>query len=182
MQGWIDYVDTVCTLFFFLDDANPANIGQKVILPSSLSGGGGGGARYIHKRTQDAMPYVRKFGWPSLFHNDDMQRWSSLFITMTCNPSWPKLTNEFFMGNYLIIARTSLHEFFTLIKQKVLMAKITNCRIFADVIAYVCSIELQKRGFPHAHILIWSAAKNKLHGNLIDFVISAEKITLDLVK
>ncbi|KAL8570963.1 hypothetical protein ACOMHN_037823 [Nucella lapillus] len=43
------------------DAANPPNaadIGQRIVLPSSFVGG----PRYMHKRTQDAMTYVRRFG------------------------------------------------------------------------------------------------------------------------
>ena len=59
-------------------DGDPRNIGKKVILPSSYTGG----PRYMHERTQDAMCYVRKFGRPSPF------------ITMTCNPGWKEITDE----------------------------------------------------------------------------------------
>ena len=115
----------------------------------------------MHELTQDVMSYVRKLGRPSLF------------VTMTCNPSWSEITNKLFYGQLPhhrpdIVARV-FH-----LNKRALMAQITNCRIFRDVIAYVCSIEWQKRGLLHAHILIWLAAKNKIIANLIDFVISAE--------
>ena len=42
------------------DDANPQNIGQKVILPSTFIGG----PRYMHQRTQDAMSYVKNTEGP----------------------------------------------------------------------------------------------------------------------
>ena len=166
LQGWIDSRHSIqyaqlLKIHSFLDDANPVNIGQKVILPSSFVGGGGGGARYMHERTQDAMPYVCKLGRPSLF------------VTMTCNPLWPEITNEFFYGQLPHHCPEIVVQVFH-VKQRALMAQITNCRIFGDVIAYVCSIEWQKRGLPCAHILIWLAAKNKIHANLIDFVISAQ--------
>ncbi|GBP44697.1 hypothetical protein EVAR_44225_1 [Eumeta japonica] len=37
---------------------------------------------------------------------------------------------------------------------------------------YMYSVEWQKRGLPHAHILIWLL--NKLHSNEVDDIISAE--------
>ncbi|KAL8580062.1 hypothetical protein ACOMHN_065111 [Nucella lapillus] len=61
------------------DAANPSNaadIGQRIVLPSSFVGG----PRYMHERTQDAMTYVRRFGRPDKF------------ITFTCNPMWLEIT------------------------------------------------------------------------------------------
>ena len=40
----------------------------------------------MHEKTQDAMTYVRKYGRPDLF------------ITFTCNPSWPETKNELMRG------------------------------------------------------------------------------------
>ncbi|XP_054275666.1 uncharacterized protein LOC128994867 [Macrosteles quadrilineatus] len=58
-------------------DDNVEQMGRKVILPSTFTGG----PRYMHSRTQDAFCYVRKFGRPDLF------------ITMTTNPKWLEITN-----------------------------------------------------------------------------------------
>ena len=57
------------------NDTVDVDIGQLVILPSSFTGS----PRYYHERIQDAMTYVREFGTPDLF------------ITFTCNPSWPEI-------------------------------------------------------------------------------------------
>ena len=64
-ETYSNFADALLT-----DNADPRDVGQKVVLPSYFSGG----PRYMHQRTQDAMSYVRKFGKPSLL------------ITMTCNP------------------------------------------------------------------------------------------------
>ena len=40
----------------------------------------------MHERTQDAMIYVRTYGRPDLF------------VTFTCNPSWPEITDNIFPG------------------------------------------------------------------------------------
>ena len=45
-------------------------------------------------------------------------------------------------------------------------------RIFGRVVTYTYSIEWQKRGLPHAHILIW--LENKLQPRNVDKYISAE--------
>src|SRR5213080_3081452 len=53
-------------------------IGKKVILSSSFTGS----ARYMQQLYQDSMAIVREFDKPDLF------------ITVTCNPTWPEITNE----------------------------------------------------------------------------------------
>ena len=45
------------------DVKDTSEIGQLIFLPSSFTGG----MRYMHKRTQDAMTYVRCHGRPDLF-------------------------------------------------------------------------------------------------------------------
>ena len=59
---------------------NASHIGQFIILPSPFTGS----PRYMNKKSQDAMTYVRKFGGPDLF------------ITFTCNPEWAEIKNELF--------------------------------------------------------------------------------------
>ena len=44
-------------------DGDPRNVGHRVILPSTFTGG----PRYMHEHQQDAMTYVRKYGHPDLF-------------------------------------------------------------------------------------------------------------------
>jgi hypothetical protein len=56
---------------------NNVRIGKLIILPSSFQGS----PRYMQQNYQDAMAMVRKFGRPDLF------------ITFTCNPTWPEIVN-----------------------------------------------------------------------------------------
>ncbi|XP_050056156.1 uncharacterized protein LOC126549818 [Aphis gossypii] len=131
------------------------DLGQMVVLPSSVTGG----PRYMHERTQDAMTYVRVHGHPDLF------------ITFTCNPTWKDIIDALFSGQkphdrHDIIARV-FH-----IKVKKLMALLTKGKLFGDVRCYIYSVEWQKRGLPHFHILLW--LQNRISSNIIDNVISAE--------
>ena len=64
------------------NDGDPRNVGRRVILPSTFTGG----PRYMHERQQDAMSYVRKYGHPDLF------------ITTTTNPSWPEIKDSLLPG------------------------------------------------------------------------------------
>ena len=52
------------------------------------------------------------------------------------------------------------------------MNLITKSEIFGPVRCYMYTIEWQKRGLPHAHILIWLSTK--MYSNQIDSFISAE--------
>ena len=63
-------------------DGNASNVGQQIIHSSTVTGS----PRYMHKRTQDAMSYVHKFGHPDLF------------ITFTCNPNWIEIRKNLFTG------------------------------------------------------------------------------------
>lgn len=55
-----------------------SKVGKRIVLPSSFIGG----SRDMRKRYLDAMTLVDKYGKPDIF------------LTMTCNPKWSKITNE----------------------------------------------------------------------------------------
>jgi len=139
------------------NDANldPNNFGQLVILPSSFVNS----PRYLHEYTQDAFSYVRNYGRPDLF------------ITMTCNPTWSEITRELLPGQ----SSTNRHDLtarvFRLKVQK-LVALLTKGNIFGETQCFMYSIEWQKRGLPHVHLLLW--LKEKLRPNQIDDIICAE--------
>lgn len=137
------------------NDDNLNDMGQKVILPSTHTGS----LRHMHEYAQDGMTYVRRYGRPDLF------------ITFTCNSAWSEITELLLQGQdasdrHDFIARVSNQK---LIK---LMDLITKYRIYGEVQCYMYSIEWQKRGLPHSHILIW--LKTKIMPNEIDRIISAE--------
>ncbi len=56
--------------------------GKFVLLPITHTAS----KRYFIQMTQDAMIYVRKYGT------------SDLFITFTCNPTWPEIKRELKKG------------------------------------------------------------------------------------
>lgn len=49
---------------------------------------------------------------------------------------------------------------------------LTKKNIFGPSKTFVYSVEWQKRGLPHAHILLWLA--NKVQPDSVDVIISAE--------
>lgn len=131
------------------------DVGKHVVLPSSFIGG----PRHMHEYTQDALTYVRKHGRPDLF------------ITFTCNASWHEITRELKPGQpysdrHDIVARV--------FKQKVtkFMDVLTKYHLFGPTRCHMNSIEWQKRGLPHTHILIW--LEERIRPEQMDDIISAE--------
>lgn len=118
-------------------DTEGAHVGRKIVLPSSFIGG----PRNMHQLYQDAMAIVRHFGKPDLF------------ITFTCNPKWPEILNSLLPSQTSTDRPDLISRVFHL-KFKDLLHDIVQKQIFGIVSAYVYTIEFQKRGLPHAHILI----------------------------
>ena len=121
-----------------------ANVGQRIILPSSFTGG----PRQMHKLYQDGMAIVRIVGKPSLF------------ITVTCNPNWPEIKEVLLPGQIAQDRPDLISRVFNM-KLKAILRDILKENIFGKVLAYLYTIEFQKRGLPHAHILIILAQEYK---------------------
>ena len=132
--------------------------GHPVILPSSFVGS----PRNMSESYQDAMAMIRVLGKPDLF------------ITFTCNSHWPEIINNLKPGQIPenrpdLIARVFklyLTEFFKDMNNRYILGKTGS---------HIHVIEFQKRGLPHAHILIHFAEESKLkNAEDIDSVVSAE--------
>jgi hypothetical protein len=137
------------------NDMEASNVGKMVILPATFTGS----PRHMHEYTQDAMTYVRKHGRPDLF------------ITFTCNPTWKEIGTYLFLGQ----SATDRHDLLARVfKRKLakLIEVITKQHVFGVTTCWLYTIEWQKRGLPHAHILIW--LKEKIKPNELDKIISAE--------
>ncbi|XP_021770771.1 uncharacterized protein LOC110734962 [Chenopodium quinoa] len=106
---------------------------------------------------QDAMAIVRILG-PL-----------DLFITFTCNPNWPEIVNEISTrGSRRTEDRPDIVARVFKIKLKQRLRDLKDNKKF-----YV--IEFQKRGLPHAHILITLEPEDKPKcSEDIDVIISAE--------
>ncbi|CAF1919182.1 unnamed protein product [Rotaria magnacalcarata] len=112
----------------------------------------------MHEYTQDAMTYVKNYGRPDLF------------VTFTRNATWEQIQEELLDGQNPFDRHDLLARVF---RQKLikLMNIITKSHVFRRTRCWMYSIEWQKRGLPHAHILIW--LKDKIKPDEIDSVISA---------
>lgn len=134
--------------------ANDENLraGRIVILPSTFIG---------MQNYQDAMAIVRKFGKPDIF------------ITFTCNPSWPEITNSIHSfesaSNRPDIVVRVFHA-----KAKELLRLINQKHIFGRIQTFLYTVEFQKRGVPHIHLLLCLENDFKLREIYIDKAVSAE--------
>ena len=118
------------------DDHN-LKIGKKIILSSSFPGS----PRWYNSKFQDGMAICRKFRKPDLF------------ITFTCNPYWKEISRELREGETVQDRPDLVSRVFKLKKDQ-LLRDIKVGQIFGKVVAFLWVIEFQKRGLPHAHILV----------------------------
>ncbi|CAJ2662431.1 unnamed protein product [Trifolium pratense] len=116
-----------------------SNTGRRVVLPSSYVGG----PRFMDQLYFDGMAISSKVGFPDLF------------ITFTCNPNWPEIQR------LLAPLRQKAHDRLDIVarvfkfKFDNLLPDLTKKGILGKVLAYMYTIEFQKRGLPHAHILLF---------------------------
>ena len=120
-------------------------LGRRVILPSSYIGG----TRHMHQRFQDAMAIVRYF------------RKVDLFVTVTVNPKSPEIQRELLLGQAAPDRPDLVARVFKM-KRDAIINDIFKEGIFGRAAAYVYTIEFQKRGLPHMHILIILKPPHKL--------------------
>ncbi|XP_061364994.1 uncharacterized protein LOC133308389 [Gastrolobium bilobum] len=132
---------------------------KRIILPSSFTGG----PRYMAENCKDAFAICRWAGYPHLF------------ITITCNPKWPEITQFLRARNLNVEDRPDILCRVFKFKLDQLLHDLKKEHVLGRVNAYVCTIEFQKRGLPHAHILLFLHPSNKPNSGLdIDRLISAE--------
>ena len=118
-------------------DTLSKDCGRKVVLPSSYTGS----PRQMFELYQDAMSIVRKYGRPDLF------------ITFTCNPQWEEITSALLLDQKASDRPDLIVRVFRL-KLRELLRDLINCHVLGRPLGYVYTIEFQKRGLPHAHILL----------------------------
>ncbi|KAL0307648.1 UNVERIFIED_CONTAM: hypothetical protein Scaly_2976100 [Sesamum calycinum] len=97
-----------------------------------------------------------------------------LFITMTCNPSWEEIQNELKPGQTPQDRPDLLTRIFRA-KFEELKKDIYTKGVLGKVVAHVHVIEFQKRGLPHAHMLVILDENNKLNTvDDYDHIVRAE--------
>ena len=116
----------------------------------------------MQQNYQDAMALVREFGFPGFF------------ITMTANPSWPEVTANLREWETAADRPDLVARVFKL-KLDELLRDLTERGVLGQATAHTYVIEFQKRGLPHAHILLIVRPANKPRTAAeIDAIVSAE--------
>ncbi|XP_050909568.1 uncharacterized protein LOC127123389 [Lathyrus oleraceus] len=140
-------------------ETHGSNTGKRVVLPSSYVGS----SRYMDQLYFDGMAICSYVGFPDLF------------ITFTCNPNWPEIQRS--LGSVHLKASDRPDIISRVFKMKFdeLLSDLTKKSLLGKVLAYMYTIEFQKRGLPHAHILIFLHPSNKYPTpSDIDRIISAK--------
>ena len=132
------------------------NMGQDIILPATSTGSD----RWYSKQYRNAMALVRVLGKPTLFLTCTLDTGCTEVKTYLRDGQQcydrPDLLNRVFNAKYTDI----IHD-------------ITKRNIFGKCNGYVSSVEFQKRGAPHVHIIIWLDNFQMTPYN-IDNIVSAE--------
>ncbi|XP_010445013.1 PREDICTED: uncharacterized protein LOC104727621 [Camelina sativa] len=133
--------------------------GKEVRIPASFTGG----PRYMLHSYYDAMATCKQYSFPDLF------------ITFTCNPKWPEVTRYLKKRKLNSDDRQNIMCHIFNIKLDSLMKDLTEDYLLGKTIAAMYTVEFQKRGLPHAHILLFMDPSCKLPtADDINKIISAE--------
>ncbi|KAL1371277.1 hypothetical protein AAHE18_01G120100 [Arachis hypogaea] len=140
-------------------ETRASKAGKRIILPASFTGG----MRYMFNNCQDAMAICKKYGYPDLF------------ITMTCNSSWQEIGRVNNPRNLKVEDRPDISCRVFKIKLDMIISDLKQGIPFGVLDAGMYTVEFQKRGLPHAHILLWLSGDHKITTTTqIDQLISSE--------
>ena len=160
-QGLRDAVDNAD------GNINLAQHGQRIILPSSHTGS----PRHMYQLFQDSLAISRYCQKPDLF------------VTMTANPNWPEVQEALLA----LRGQADDHQpkqtasdrpdivvrvFYQKLKE---LLKDIKSGAFGEISGFVYTVEFQKRGLPHAHILIFLKERYKIKdAEHVDKIVSAQ--------
>ena len=138
-------------------DDHRLRVGTKILSRAFV-----GSPRWYHRQFLDAMAIVREFGK------------QEFFVTMTCNPRWPEIRAEL-RPDQNPEDRPDVTTAVFKLKYDALMADLVKAGILGKVKGHLAMVEFQKRGLPHAHILLIVAREDCLNTpDKVDSVICAE--------
>ncbi|XP_038698800.1 uncharacterized protein LOC119996288 [Tripterygium wilfordii] len=145
---------------FLRGDINAKSIGKRIILPSSFTGS----PRYMIQHYHDAMAICRSRGNPDLF------------ITFTCNVQWIEIRQALnLIPGQKAEDRPDIISRVFHMKLAELMRDIKQRNYFGQAVGAIYTVEFQKRGLPHVHIIIWLHQNDKFPASAdINIIISAE--------
>ncbi|XP_072077848.1 uncharacterized protein [Arachis hypogaea] len=129
----------------FNGETNATSKGKRIILPATFTGG----PRYMIQNYQDAMAICRCAGYPDLF------------ITFTCNPQWDEI--QWYCAKHKVKPEDRPDMVCRLFKVKLdkMIKDLRYNKLFGAKKAVIYTIEFQKQGLPHAHILLFLHEQDK---------------------
>lgn len=134
----------------------PTEGSENIYLPASFLGS----RRWVSNQIADSLAIAAAHGPPTFF------------ITFTCNSDWPEIQSQLRPGQNFTDVPVVVCRVF---KQKLSRLMATLRKMFSNAgrpVYSITCIEFQKRGLPHAHILL-KYARECLRPQDIDQVISA---------
>jgi hypothetical protein len=154
----VDYYISVKEFLQTKSKEKNLDCGKIFILPSTYKTS----KRQLQQSYLDAMTIVSHFGKPTYF------------ITFTCNANWREI-QESLLPSQQAWERDDLIIRVFMLKLQELIDDLYDRHILGRVLAFVYVIEFQKRGLPHAHILLTVADSDvPKDPETINKVISAE--------
>ena len=94
------------------------------------------------------MTIVTKYGKPDIF------------LTITANPKWPEIQDNL-LPHQSVNDRPDIVSHVFNLKLKELLSDLLDGHVLGQVTAYVYTIEFQKRGLQHAHMVLFLADADK---------------------
>lgn len=132
--------------------------GRAMVLPSTFKGS----PRQMTGKCRDAMAMFAAVGAPDLF------------ITFTCNPNWKEIQENLRPFEKAHDRPDLVARVFNL-KLESFINDITKQNLFGRVVCFARTIEFQKRGLPHCHMLFTLQAADKFRSpEVIDKYVRAE--------
>jgi hypothetical protein len=130
---------------------------HNIYLPASILGSN----KWASEQIADSLAIAAAYGPPTFF------------VTFTCNANWPEICSRLlpgqdFMDIPVVVVRVFRQKLTALESTLKTMFPNTGCLLYM-----VHSVEFQKRGLPHAHILL-KFERDCVHPDDIDAVVSAE--------
>lgn len=164
--------------------------GQRIVLPSSYVGG----PRYLYQNYLDCVALCRRYGCPDLFitftsnllwsevtealalvpgqHSSDRPDIIDRVFHMKLNLFMDDITKNMYFGPIVAgnFSFPSLFFPFSITLFILTYTMLAHCILFA----VVYTIEFQKRGLPHVHLILWLDRSSPLTAEEVDIFISAQ--------
>ncbi|XP_066310854.1 uncharacterized protein [Miscanthus floridulus] len=136
-----------------------SEVGKMTVLPASYTGG----RRYMIQNYHGGIAICREYGPPDFF------------VTFTCNPKWLEISEAIFEPGQRPVDRNDIIVRVFNIKLEELLHDIRCGKPFGPCNAALHTVEFQKRGLPHAHIILWTSRDTSDPTSaMIDKYVSAE--------